>query len=79
MPTLDGSHCPASGGPAVRYTVDYDVVGRTVNFRASFAGATGPSTHEGQFDFDPARVDAKSAVEAFMRNHIGKADWDVAP
>jgi hypothetical protein len=35
--------------------------------------------HEGQFDFDPARVDAKAAVEAFMENHIGKADWDVAP
>ena len=79
MPTLDGSHCPAPGAPTVRYTVDYDVVGRTVNYRASFAAATGPSTHEGQFDFDPARVDAKSAIEAFMQNHIGKADWDVAP
>ena len=79
MPTLDGSHAPAAGGRAVRYSVDYDVVGSTVNYRARFAGASGASTHEGQFDFDPARVDAKSAVEAFMQNHIGKADWDVAP
>lgn len=79
MPTLDGSHCPGSGGPPVRYRVDYEVVGRTINYRASFAGANGPSSHEGQFDFDPARVDSKAAVEAFMHNHIAKADWDVAP
>jgi hypothetical protein len=79
MPTLDGSHSPGSGGPPVRYRVDYEVVGHTVNYRASFAGANGPSSHEGQFDFDPARVDAKAAVEAFMQNHIAKADWDVAP
>jgi len=79
MPTLDGSHFPGSGGPAVRFRVDYEVVGHTVNYRASFVAASGPSTHEGQFDFDPARVDAKGAVEAFMQNHIAKADWDVAP
>ena len=80
MPTLDGSHSSGSRGPAVRYRVDYEVVGHTINYRASFTGATGgPSTHEGQFDFDPARVDAKAAVESFMQNHIGKADWDVAP
>ncbi len=79
MPTLEGSHSPGSGGPAVRYRVDYEVVGQTVNYRAAFAAAGGPSKHEGQFDFDPARVDAKAAVEAFMQNHIGKADWDIAP
>jgi hypothetical protein len=79
MPTLDGSHSPGSGGPAVQYRVDYEVVGRTINYRARFAAVGGPSTHEGQFDFDPARVDAKAAVEAFMHNHIAKADWDVAP
>ena len=79
MPTLEGSHSPGAGGAAVRYRVDYDVVGHTVNYRASFAGAAGPTTHEGQFDFDPARVDAKAAVEAFMQNHIAKADCDVAP
>ena len=45
----------------------------------SFAGSDGPSSHEGQFDFDPAHVDARAAVEAFMQNHIAKADWDVAP
>ena len=79
MPTLEGSHSPVSGGPAIRYRVEYDVIGITINYRAWFAGVDGPSTHEGQFDFDPAHVDAKAAVEAFMRNHIGKADWDVAP
>jgi hypothetical protein len=79
MPTLEGSHSPGAGGPAVRYCVDYEVVGHTVNYRASFESTTGPSSHEGQFDFDSARVDAQAAVEAFMRNHIGKADWDVAP
>jgi len=79
MPTLDGSHPPGSGGPPVRYRADYEVVGHTIHYRASFIGARGPSSHEGQFDFDPARVDAKAAVAAFMQNHIGKADWDVAP
>ena len=79
MPTLDGSHSPGSGRPSVRYRVDYEVVRHTINYRASFAGVHGPSSHEGQFDFDPARVDAKAAVEAFMQNHIAKADWDVAP
>ena len=79
MPTLDGSHFPGSGGAAVAYRVDYEVVGRTISYRARFAGPAGPSMHEGQFDFDSARVDAKGAVEAFMQNHIAKADWDVAP
>ena len=79
MPTLDGSHSRGSGGPPVRYRVDYEVVGHTINYRANFAVADGPSSHEGQFDFDPAHVDARSAVEAFMQNHIAKADWDVAP
>jgi hypothetical protein len=79
MPTLDGSHSRGSDGPVVRYQVDYEVVGHTINYRASFAGTNGPSSHEGQFDFDPAHVDARAAVEAFMQNHIAKADWDVAP
>jgi hypothetical protein len=79
MPTLEGSHSAGAGAPAVRYRVDYEVVGNVVNYRARFVGAGGPSTHEGQFDFDPAHVDAKAAVESFMQNHIGKADWDVAP
>jgi hypothetical protein len=79
MPTLEGSHRPGSDGPAVDYRVDYEVVGNVVNYRASFLGAAGPSRREGQFEFDPAHVDAREAVEAFMQNHIGKADWDAAP
>jgi hypothetical protein len=79
MPTLEGSQPAESGGPAVRFRVDYEVVGNVVNYRASFDAAGGPSRHEGQFDFDPARVDAEAAVLAFMQNHIGKADWDIAP
>ncbi len=79
MPTLDGSHSPGAGGPAVRYRADYEVVGHTINYRASFEGPHGPSSHEGQFDFDPVRVGAEAAMAAFMQNHIGKADWDVAP
>ena len=79
MPTLEGSHTPGSGRPDVHYRVDYEVVGNVVNYRACFDAAGQPSRHEGQFDFDPARVDAAAAVVAFMQNHIGKADWDVAP
>ena len=47
----------------MRYRVDYEVVGHTINFRASFDGPRGPSSHEGQFDFDPARVGAEAAVD----------------
>jgi hypothetical protein len=79
MPVLEGSHSPGSGRPAVPYRVEYEVVGNVVNYRARFLGAGAASTHEGQFDFDPRRVDAQQAVESFMQNHIGKADWDAAP
>ena len=47
-----------------------------IRFQASFDGG---SSHEGQFDFDPAKLDAAAAVDAFMRNHIAKADWDSSP
>ena len=79
MATVEGTHTRRGDGRAIRYRVDYEVVGNVVNYRACFDAAGQPSRHEGQFDFDPARVDAKAAVEAFMKNHIGKADWDVAP
>jgi hypothetical protein len=79
MPILEGSHSSGSGGPRIRYHVDYEVSGTAIHFKATFDGQGGPSTHEGQFDFDPKHVDAASAVDAFMQNHIGKADFDVAP
>ncbi len=60
----------------MRYRAEYEVVGNAIHFRATFDGT---GVHEGEFDFDPGKLDAAAAVDAFMRNHIEKADWDVAP
>ena len=79
MPILEGTHTAGSAHGSVPFRVDYEVCGNTVHFKATFAGAGEPSGHEGQFDFDPSKVDAATAVDAFMQNHIGKADFDVAP
>lgn len=79
MPILEGTHRTGSGDRRVGYRVEYDVVGTTIHFRASFSDAHGPAEHEGQFDFDPVRVDAATAVDAFMQNHIAKDDFDHAP
>ena len=39
----------------------------------------GSTQREGQFDFDPSKVGADAAVDAFMQNLIAKGDWDTAP
>jgi hypothetical protein len=79
MPILEGTHTTGSGDRSVGYRVEYDVVGNSIHFRATFSGAEGPAAHEGQFDFDRSRVDAATAVDAFMQNHIAKDDFDLAP
>jgi hypothetical protein len=79
MPVLEGTHAAGSGSRHIDFRVEYEVHDHTIHFKATFAGADGPSSHEGQFDFDRSRVDAATAVDAFMQNHIGKADFDVAP
>ncbi len=80
MPTLEGSHTPGRGGAPVRYRVEYETTGNVVHYKATFSGGSGGSgPHEGDFDFDPAKVDAAAAVDAFMQNHIGKSDFDIAP
>ncbi len=76
MATLEGSHTQGGSKRRVGYHVSYDVVGNAIHFRARFDNG---STHEGEFDFDPAKVDAAAAVDAFMQNHIEKSDFDVAP
>lgn len=79
MPIVEGSHVAGSGGAPVAYRVDYEVVGTAIHYRATFGSAVANSTHEGQFDFDPSKLAAAQAVDAFMSNHIGKADFDCAP
>lgn len=79
MPIVEGSHSAGQGGSPVDYRVEYEVVGSVVRYKASFGCASANSTHEGQFDFDPSKLDAADAVDAFMQNHIGKADFDIAP
>jgi hypothetical protein len=63
----------------VRYRVDYETTANVVHYKATFSGGSGPRAHEGQFDFDPSKVSAAAAVDAFMQNHIAKSDFDVAP
>ena len=77
MATVEGTHARGGNGPAIHYRVDYQVVGHTIHFRATFdrAGAL----HQGQLDIDPSRLRPAAAVDAFIRNHIEKSDWDVAP
>ena len=79
MPIVEGSHSAGQGGQTVDYRVEYEVAGNVVRYTATFGSAAANSTHEGQFDFDPSKLDAAAAVDAFMQNHIGKADFDIAP
>ena len=74
---VEGTHARGGARAPVRYHVDYEVAGAAIHFRASFDNGAPP--HEGQFDFDPSKLDAAAAVDAFMQNHIEKSDWDVAP
>ena len=76
MATVEGTHAQGAAGRTVHYVADYEVHGNTIHFHASFDGG---STHEGEFDFDPTKLAAAQAVDAFLRNHIEKADWDVSP
>ena len=76
MEILEGTHRQGGSGRRIGYHVAYEVVAHVVRFQARFDVGT---THEGQFDFDPSKVDAVAAVDAFMRNHIERADWDVTP
>ena len=76
MATVEGRHTQGGSGRIVHYRAAYEVVGTAIHFKARFDGG---ASHEGQFDFDPSKLDAAAAVDAFMQNHIGKADFDVAP
>ena len=76
MATVEGTHAQGSGGRTVRYRAEYEVRGTAIHFKAAFDGG---DSHEGQFDFDPSKLDAAAAVDAFLKNHIEKADWDTAP
>jgi hypothetical protein len=76
MATVEGSHVRAGGGRRVGYRVDYEVVANTIHFQARFDNGT---RHEGQFDFDPSKIEPAAAVDAFMHDHIEKADRDIAP
>jgi hypothetical protein len=76
MATLEGTHTQGAGGRRIGYRVDYELVANTIHFHARFDGGT---EHEGQFDFDPSKLDAAAAVDAFMHDHIEKSDRDVAP
>ena len=80
MATVEGTHAQGTTGRAVHYRAEYQVVGTAIHFKAWFDGGSSPNErHEGQFDFDPSRLSAAEAVDAFLQNHIEKADWDAAP
>ena len=79
MATVEGSHAQGASGRLVRYRAEYDVVGNAIHYRATFPGSAASAAHEGQFDFDPSKLDPAAAVDAFLQNHIEKSDFDVAP
>ena len=79
MPVAEGKHLQPGSNASVPYRAEYEVVGNAVHYRATFGSAGANSTHEGQFDFDPSKLGAAEAVDAFMANHIAKADFDAAP
>ena len=56
MARVEGTHAQGGSGRVVRYGADYEVTGNTIHFRAWFDGGT---THEGEFDFDPTRLDCR--------------------
>jgi hypothetical protein len=74
--TLEGSHVQGAAGRRVGYRVEYEAVANTIHFHADFDSG---ASYEGEFDFDPSKLDAAAAVDAFMHVHIEKADRDVAP
>ncbi len=76
MNVVEGTHSQKSSGREVRYRAEYEVTGTAIHFKATFDGG---DSHEGEFDFDPGKLDAAEAVDAFLCNHIEKADWDKAP
>ena len=76
MAMIEGTHSRAGGGPPVHYRVEYEVVASAIHFRATF---TPGEPHEGEFDFDPSKLDADAAVDAFMHDHIAKSDRDISP
>ncbi len=76
MATLEGTHAQGGSGRQIRYRVTYEVVNNAVHVKATFDPG---APHEGEFDFDPAKLDAAAAVDAFMQNHIARSDWDIAP
>ena len=79
MPFTEGSHLQSGSNTSVPYRAEYEIVGRVIHYKATFGTASANSTHEGQFDFDPSKLGAEEAVDAFMANHIAKADFDNAP
>ncbi len=79
MPIVEGSHTQLPSGTPVRYRAEYEVAGNVIRYTATFGTAAANSTHEGQFDFDASKLDPAEAVDAFMSNHIAKADFDDAP
>ena len=61
MATVEGTHTQRVGGRQVRYRCTYEAVRNAIHFKASFDPGT---PHEGEFDFDPSKLDAAAAVRA---------------
>ena len=76
MAVVEGTHKQAGSGREIAYRAEYEAERNAIHFKALFDART---RREGQFDFDPSKVDADAAVDAFMQNLIAKGDWDVAP
>jgi len=79
MPVAEGKHLQPGSNASVPYRAEYEVVGRVIHYKATFGTTSANASLDGQFDFDPSKLGAAEAVDAFMANHIVKADFDAAP
>jgi hypothetical protein len=72
----EGTHAQRGSARLVRYGAEYEVTGNTHPLSAPGSTA-GDARRRVRLRSD--RLDAAAAVDAFLQNHIEKADWTDAP
>lgn len=80
MPTIDGTLEQKGTGRTFTYRIEYEVVGRTVNYKASVAdGGQTVASPSGQFDFDPSKLDPGQAAVSFVQAQIDQVNFGASP
>lgn len=79
MHSVEGTIVQKGTGRSIGYHVACDVVDNHVNYKARIGDATAVLENiEGQFDFDPSKLDVDAAVESFLQARIDKANYGAA-